>query len=133
MSAKKIANFLFLRPAMTSRNLTSIGLVIFFMVVYALCGGKITAVPKVAISQGFGGVSTPRQSAPATSLSVDTTKARQPSRSLLGETSTRVVEEGGNSSAQTKPLVEDFNDSHDDSLRDLTKIKEALDNIGRKE
>lgn len=45
-TVSRVAGFLFLRGAVNQRNLTSIGLVIFFMFVYVLAGGKIERVPR---------------------------------------------------------------------------------------
>jgi hypothetical protein len=42
MNGKKVLGFLLCRSAFTQRNLTSIGLVVIFFVVYVLAGGKIT-------------------------------------------------------------------------------------------
>ncbi len=58
MNVKKVAGFLLLRPVFTSRNLTSIALVLFFMGIYVLCGGRISAIPKPDLEHSsFGGIS----------------------------------------------------------------------------
>ena len=60
-TVKKVAGFLFLKPAMTTRNATSFGLVGLFIVVYIAAGGKIDWVPNVRPGDSFGSV----QGAPA--------------------------------------------------------------------
>lgn len=56
-TAKKVLGFLFFRSAFTQRNVTSIGLVILFFVIYVLAGGKIDAIPKIQTDPGtFGGI-----------------------------------------------------------------------------
>jgi hypothetical protein len=55
MNAKKVVGFLFMAPAFTQRNLTSVGLVVLFFVVYVLMGGKITTqLPQVSKEGVFG-------------------------------------------------------------------------------
>lgn len=56
MKGKKVLDFLILKPAFTSRNLTSLGLVGIFFLVYILAGGRIT-VPDVKQGANFGSVS----------------------------------------------------------------------------
>ena len=58
MNAKKVINFLVLRSAFTQRNVTSLGLVGIFFVVYLLSGGKVslTSMPNIPRSDSFGGV-----------------------------------------------------------------------------
>lgn len=56
MRAKKIINFLILRPAFTSRNMSSLGLVALFFALYILAGGKVTWIPDIKAGQGFGTV-----------------------------------------------------------------------------
>ncbi len=58
MKAKKVLDFLILRPAFSSRNLTSILLVALFFGVYVLAGGKVT-MPNVKQGQNFGSISKP--------------------------------------------------------------------------
>ena len=55
MNAKKVAGFFLMKPAFTQRNITSVGLVALFFVVYILMGGKVTTeLPKVNKSGAFG-------------------------------------------------------------------------------
>lgn len=55
MNAKKIAGFFLMKPAFTQRNITSIGLVGLFFVVYILMGGKVTTeLPKMNKGGAFG-------------------------------------------------------------------------------
>lgn len=54
MNGKKVFSFLVLKPAWSTRNLTSLALVALFFGVYVAAGGKITAVPKVKQGSGFG-------------------------------------------------------------------------------
>lgn len=56
---KKVLGFLFLKGAMTSRNLTSLGLVALFFGVYVASGGKIAALPNLEASGNFGGIKNP--------------------------------------------------------------------------
>ena len=63
---KKALGFLMLKPAVSSRNLTSIGLVAAFFGVYLAAGGRIAALPNVQSGDGFGAVKTDRPPAAAT-------------------------------------------------------------------
>lgn len=47
MKAGKVVNFLLLGDAFTSRNITSIGLVIIFFFIFYLAGGKVTWRPQI--------------------------------------------------------------------------------------
>lgn len=53
--AKQIVSFLLLLPVFNSRNITSIGLVAIFFLVYLQSGGKITTMPRVQNNGTFGG------------------------------------------------------------------------------
>ena len=55
MKAKKVVEFLILKPAFTSRNLSSLGLVAIFFLVYWLAGGKVD-IPNVKQGSNFGSV-----------------------------------------------------------------------------
>lgn len=53
----KIKDFLLFKPAISTRNLTSLALVALFFGVYVASGGKIEVVPKVTSSRStFGGI-----------------------------------------------------------------------------
>ena len=54
MNVKKTIQFLFLKPAFTSRNVTSILLVGVFFGVYIVSGGSVRSIPKVTPGDGFG-------------------------------------------------------------------------------
>jgi hypothetical protein len=55
--SKRILSFLLLKPAISSRNLTSLGLVGIFFGVYVAAGGKIEGLPAVQEgASGFGAV-----------------------------------------------------------------------------
>ncbi|MCB0344389.1 MAG: hypothetical protein KDD66_04705 [Bdellovibrionales bacterium] len=56
MKVNKVVSFLLLRPAFTGRNVTSLGLVAVFFMVYVLAGGKITTVPTMKPGGSFGSV-----------------------------------------------------------------------------
>jgi hypothetical protein len=57
MNTKKIVSVLFLSSAFTKRNVSSVGLVALFLLVYVLAGGKIdTKLPTVSQSGAFGSV-----------------------------------------------------------------------------
>ena len=57
-TAKKVVGFLFFARAFNQRNLTSLGLVIFFFVLCWISGMRIDAVPKLSPDRAsFGGVS----------------------------------------------------------------------------
>jgi len=51
---KAITDILLLKPAVSTRNLTSLLLVLAFFGVYVAAGGKIEAVPKPPRGTGFG-------------------------------------------------------------------------------
>jgi hypothetical protein len=59
MKGKKILEFVLLKPAFSSRNLTSLLLVAIFFAVYVLAGGKVE-IPDVRQGSNFGGVSQTR-------------------------------------------------------------------------
>ncbi|MDR2338333.1 MAG: hypothetical protein LBE20_06815 [Deltaproteobacteria bacterium] len=58
MNVKKIINFIVPLRIFSSRNLSSLGLVFLFFLIYILCGGKIEIQPLTAVknvsSQNFG-------------------------------------------------------------------------------
>lgn len=56
--ARKVADFLLVRPAFSQRNMTTLLLVAMFVGVYTLAGGKVTLrVPDIDVSDSqFGGV-----------------------------------------------------------------------------
>ena len=58
MKAKQVFKFLALAPAFSNRNLTSLGLVGVFMVVYVLAGGRISVMPNIRAGSSFGGLAT---------------------------------------------------------------------------
>lgn len=64
MEGKKFFEYLFLKPAFTSRNLSSLFLVGAFFGIYILAGGKIEAIPNVKAGAGFGTVESSRNSVP---------------------------------------------------------------------
>lgn len=73
---KKTLQFLVCAPAFSQRNITSIGLVILFVLVYVLAGGKVTtSLPNMSKNGAFG---MPEQAKPR-----DLTKKE--SKSILGE------------------------------------------------
>jgi hypothetical protein len=59
MKGKKVLEFILLKPAFSSRNLTSLLLVAIFFAVYVLAGGKVE-VPDVKQGSNFGSVSRSR-------------------------------------------------------------------------
>ena len=57
MKTRKVVEFLLLKPAFTSRNISSVLLVGVFFAIYVMAGGKVTWVPKVNARGGaFGSV-----------------------------------------------------------------------------
>ena len=86
MSARRVANFLLLRPAFSRRNFTSLFLVGVFVGVYIMSGGKIsTAVPRYQDQGTFGGGATVPGEAPATApVVVDPEVAKQDALKQLG-------------------------------------------------
>jgi len=60
MAVKKIIDFLILRPAFSSKNVSSLGLVALFFAIYVFAGGKVAWVPKVGQGDSFGTVGTER-------------------------------------------------------------------------
>ena len=55
MKARKVVEFLLLKPAFTSRNISSVLLVGVFFALYVMAGGKVTWVPKVNAHGGAFG------------------------------------------------------------------------------
>ena len=51
---KQALGFVFLKGAVNSRNLTSIGLVALFFGIYVASGGKVAALPNIQSGGGFG-------------------------------------------------------------------------------
>lgn len=91
MNAKKVVNFLVLRSAFTQRNVTSLGLVGIFFVVYLISGGKVTlnSLPPIQRSDSFGGVvveNPPSTGAEALRLGPDGRMEQDQSKALLGVT-----------------------------------------------
>ena len=64
---KRILGFLMLRPAISSRNLTSLVLVGLFFGVYVAAGGKVEGIP--AVQTDGGGFGTVDKSTPKTDTS----------------------------------------------------------------
>lgn len=56
MEGRKLRDLLLLKPAISVRNLTSLGLVFLFFGVYVASGGKVTTTPSVKPGGGFGGL-----------------------------------------------------------------------------
>ncbi len=81
---KRILGFLLLKPAISSRNLTSLGLVGIFFGVYVAAGGKLEGLPAVQTEGGgFGAVHNgapavvehnEQQEAPAAAPGLDTSR-----------------------------------------------------------
>ncbi len=62
MDLKNVGNFLLLKPAFSGRNLTSLALVAVFFGVYVAAGGKVSSIPQVEATGGFGGIELPAAS-----------------------------------------------------------------------
>ena len=71
MAAKRLLNFLLLKPAFSARNLTSLALVGVFFGVYYLAGGNVRAVPKLDSGATFGSIKTQEDTAPVARQSED--------------------------------------------------------------
>lgn len=84
MNGKRVLNFLLLRPAMTTRNLTSLGLVAFFFAVFYLSGGRIAAVPRITPGATFGGIAQTEQ-IPSLELRGDVLKEKPPAPEVKQE------------------------------------------------
>lgn len=54
--AKQVAGAVFMKGALSGRNLTSLALVAFFFGVYVASGGKISSIPRLDNNAQFGGV-----------------------------------------------------------------------------
>lgn len=78
MNGKKVLGFLVMKPAWSTRNITSLALVALFFGVYVAAGGKITAVPKVKQGTGFGTLGTEATTLPADTAEVDAAAAKDP-------------------------------------------------------
>ena len=62
MGSNRLLSFLLMRPAFSSRNLTSLALVAFFIGVYVAAGGKVTTIPPdMKPGAGFGSVVQPNK------------------------------------------------------------------------
>ena len=82
--AKQVLNFLLLKPAMSSRNLTSIALVALFFGVYVAAGGKISSIPQIDQGSGFGTVKSSTSNIP-TSPIVERSAQKETESSSRGE------------------------------------------------
>ena len=82
---KGIVKFLVCAPAFSQRNITSIGLVVVFFLVYVMAGGKVTtSLPKVPSSKApFGALKKKNKSVPSSHNSNNLTKRE--SKSVIGE------------------------------------------------
>lgn len=138
MNAKKVVNFLVLRPAFTSRNLTSIGLVVLFFLIYVLSGGKVTWAPnmKSARDAGFGGVTDPGAATPLRQNELPVRANVAGSERITGDIA-EPSEVVGRGEVKTEPdlgapinsALEPIDGAPHDS--GLANIRERLKNIGK--
>lgn len=140
MNPKKIIGFLLLRPFFTSRNLTSLALVAFFIGVYVLCGGKITAVPTSEITS-FGGLSGAAVDGKAIDDSLaeqeaesKETVAQNPAekkRGLFGNLTEDTPSPRKDATPTTRRSPTSLDD--DDSASELVDMKKRLEQLGTSE
>lgn len=148
MNGKRILNFLLLRPAMTTRNLTSLGLVAFFFAVFYLSGGRIAAIPRVSPGATFGGIAESEQ-IPSLKLRGDVqppapeVKQEVPQETrrglmsgikengLLGSIKKSVDSPKAPKKSQAEDTTQDPSGSVDEDLADLKERLNRLGSTGR--
>ncbi len=86
---KEIAKFLVCAPAFSQRNITSIGLVVIFFLVYVMAGGKVTtSLPKMPSSKSAFGVPVKKTNSAFSNKSsnkLTNNLSKRESKSVLGE------------------------------------------------
>ena len=85
---KRIVKFLVCAPAFSQRNITSIGLVVVFFLVYVMAGGKVTtSLPKMPSSKApFGSLIKKTKSVSSNASSKSSTNlSKRESKSVIGE------------------------------------------------
>ena len=117
MNTKKVLSFLLLKPAFTSRNLTSIALVALFFGVYVAAGGKVSALPKVKQGVGFGAASVERAQEPVA------VQRRAPAPTQDPTLRGRLFDD---SDGPESPILDDVIDSAPDEEDDLSSIEQRL-------
>ena len=119
MNAKRIMNFLILRPAITTRNLTSLALVGLFFLIYLASGGTISTLPNVSTGEGFGSINTYEDSSPL--LLGDVEKKNPTTIERVGTS----VESAGDSAR--KRLLEKLQDEKSSSYSNNRQIRSDSD------
>ncbi len=90
MNARKIAGFLLCESAFTKRNISSILLVALFFAVYLLAGGKVSTLPKLKETSGFGTADyMPKQELPRATGSETPVMSNEASKEVLGIVSSK--------------------------------------------
>ncbi len=143
MDGKRVANFLLLRPAFSSRNLTSLALVALFFGVYVAAGGKVSSIPKLQTGNSFGGISIPDGAptsdsgraidARTTETSAPAGQSKKPVKSLTADlfedstvTNTAKNSAKAKSTPEIAPAVEDLEPAADDDLAAIEKRVKRL-------
>lgn len=137
MDRRRLFEFLLLKPAFSSRNLSSIALVVLFFLIYVFSGGKVSWVPAVkqVRTGSFGAASVPSRSSPQSEFSGDIVdeeaEARAPLRGASGRNPAQsrqepvdVPREEPRQAAQ-EPAAQDGDSK-------LSAIRERLKNLGSK-
>ncbi len=130
MTVKKVVEFLLLRPAITKRNLTSLGLVAVFLCVYVAAGGKVTIEPpKIKPGAGFGTVDTGKNAPVVTGdIQADPSSTRlDPDNRGFG--TGRVSNEGKDTGLSSKTKSEEEKKEEKSKADYLAEIEARLKNL----
>jgi hypothetical protein len=128
MKGKKIIEFLVLKPAFTSRNISSLGLVVIFFIVYWLAGGKVV-IPNVKQGSNFGSVNKTEKNKVFTA---DTTEERLPEARPTENLNARIPSETGSTvTPPTTTTSDEKTKQLEEKLQRLNELEERLKSLKR--
>ena len=134
MDKRRIRDFLLLKPAVSSRNLTSLLLVAIFFGVYVAAGGKVSTIPEVAPGEGFGTV-TSNQVSDTEGYEEEAVEIEEPVRKKVTRTKKRTAKKSRVSRKRVVEPVEEIDDVEEEeafeeaeeiSDDDLSSIEKRL-------
>ncbi len=129
MDKRRLRDFLLLKPAVSSRNLTSLLLVAIFFGVYVAAGGKVSTIPEVAPGEGFGTVTSDR-AAEVEAYEEEEVEVKRPVRKKVTKTKKRTAKKSKVSRKRVIEPVEEIDDAveevEENSEDDLSSIEKRL-------
>ena len=142
MDRRRLFEFLLLKPAFSSRNISSIALVVLFFLIYMFSGGKVSWVPAVkhVRTNSFGAGTGPAQtrSDRVEEFSGDIVDEEEDARAALrgnpaGARSSGARGAAASEEARTAPAQrEEAPASSSEGDSKLSAIRERLKNLGSK-